>query len=203
MIDTLQKARDSSAMQRYAQSMITQAPFTNAQRFHAIWTPSECHQVVTKLFEFTDRYGWSKQRHVSYPTTDIPSYQIVPLDAWVRATIQHRLFTQVYAHYEIPQTKMLIFRELFYVKYEAQPGEQAELALHCDGSVLSFNILLNSRKDFIGGGTYFEANHSTLHIEQGDALVHSGKVRHSGASVIQGKRLLLVGFLDLVDRLEW
>jgi predicted 2-oxoglutarate/Fe(II)-dependent dioxygenase YbiX len=65
--------------------------------------------------------------------------------------------------------------------------------------VLSFNVLLNSADDFTGGGTYFDATKQTVHITQGDAAVHSGKVLHAGAPVQTGIRQILVGFVDVAD----
>ncbi|RLN49441.1 hypothetical protein BBJ29_000099 [Phytophthora kernoviae] len=109
------------------------------------------------------------------------------------------LFPKIAKRYQLPKTQRLLFRDLFFVKYEAREGERSELALHRDGSVLSFNMLLNSADDFIGGGTYFDATKRTVHITQGDVAVHSGKVLHAGAPVLTGQRQILVGFLDVAD----
>lgn len=194
-------ARDLQAKNRYIASMDASEPMTQAHVFPAIWSLHECRLVLTTLESVTQLQGWCTQRHAAYPTTDLPSYQAVPMDAWVRASIRARLFPQIQTHYAIPSTQQLSFRELFYVKYEARAGERAELGVHCDGSVLSFNILLNDRSEFEGGGTFFEASKETIHITQGDAAVHSGKVRHAGAPVVQGRRVILVGFLDIIDRI--
>lgn len=170
--------------------------------FPQIWSLSECAQVLAVLERITAADGWCTQRHAAYPTTDLPCYRAAPIDAWVRGALVRRLFPQLHAQYAIPETKRIVFRELFYVKYEAARGERAELALHCDGSVLSFNVLLNDASEFDGGGTYFEASGETIYITQGDAVAHSGKVRHAGAPVVAGKRLILVGFLDVIDRVS-
>jgi predicted 2-oxoglutarate/Fe(II)-dependent dioxygenase YbiX len=69
--------------------------------------------------------------------------------------------------------------------------------MHQDGSFLSFNILLSDTSDFDGGGTYFEDG-LTAHLEQGDILIHSSRVKHSGLPIVKGTRYLLVGFLDIV-----
>ena len=87
---------------------------------------------------------------------------------------------------------------------------QRSVGIHRDGSVISFNVLLNSEKDFEGGGTFFEADGGSednsaemegvygkvYQICRGDVLVHSGKVRHGGYEITHGKRMLLVGFVD-------
>ena len=41
-------------------------------------------------------------------------------------------------------------------RYSAATGEQRALSMHTDGSIFSFNLLLNSPDDFDGGGTFFE-----------------------------------------------
>ena len=69
--------------------------------------------------------------------------------------------------------------------------------MHTDGSVFSFNILLSDPTDFDGGGTRFEAGGAALSPPRaGGAVVHSGKVRHAGAPIARGERLLLVGFVS-------
>ena len=58
---------------------------------------------------------------------------------------------------------------------QVREGEQSSLALHADGSLLSFNVLLNVPADFAGGGTFFEGTGDTHLIAQGDALFHCGE----------------------------
>lgn len=55
---------------------------------------------------------------------------------------------------------------------------------------------------FKGGGTYFEHSNKIYCIDQGDALVHSGKQRHAGYPITQGFRMILVGFVDAGDYLK-
>ena len=62
----------------------------------------------------------------------------------------------------------------------AADGPQPEKArggccVHRDGSVLSFNILLNSAAAFRGGGTFMEATGTVHSLQRGDCFVHSGK----------------------------
>lgn len=206
-------ARDESARVRYVASLDPSAGYLEPHVFPALWTRDECARVLLEIERAAETCGWDKQRHASYPTTDMPSYRVVSLDSWVRAAVAARLFPQVAAQFTLPpspgdtdgktRARQLSFRELFFVKYEARAGERAELPLHRDGSVLSFNILLNPAAEFTGGGTFFEDSGRTIHITQGDAVVHSGKVRHAGVSVLSGRRMILVGFLDAVDRVDW
>ena len=70
------------------------------------------------------------------------------------------------------------------------------MGIHRDGSIVSFNVLLNSEHEFTGGGTYIEASNTVHTIDRGDCFVHSGKVRHGGETITSGVRYILVGFLD-------
>ncbi|KDO17497.1 hypothetical protein SPRG_17038, partial [Saprolegnia parasitica CBS 223.65] len=157
-----------------------------------------CERVLGQLEATTHVTGWHKTRHTSYPTTDLPSY-CLPLGEhyWVQDTLSARLFPSILSRFQLPASTQLSFRDLFYVKYEAAQDAQRDLALHCDGSVLSFNVLLNKRTDFVGGGTYFAPTQTTVHIEQGDVVVHGGRVVHGAAPVTEGKRLILVAFLNV------
>ena len=74
---------------------------------------------------------------------------------------------------------------------------QSGLEVHRDGSVVSFNLLLNRETDFEGGGTYVEADDKVYSIGQGDCFVHSGKLRHGGEPILKGERVILVAFVDL------
>ena len=73
--------------------------------------------------------------------------------------------------------------------------------MHTDGSVFSFNVLLNPPADFDGGGTYFEATRRTVATpREGCAVGHSGQARHGGVAVTRGERYLLVGFVSCATR---
>lgn len=94
----------------------------------------------------------------------------------------------------------LTFRDLFFVRYSAAVGDQRKLDIHQDGSVMSFNIILNSPDEFEGGGTFIEADNQNYEISQGDCFVHASKLRHGGTAITRGERYLLVGFIDVLDK---
>ena len=148
---------------------------------------------MNEITIYGDANGWLSDRHRGYATTDIRSAKITTVDQWVRQTLQERLFPLLAEQHEF-QLKTFRFRDLFFVKYEA--AGQNSVGVHRDGSVLSFNILLNPASEFDGGGTWFDHTNMTHTIEQGDVLVHSGKLRHAGTAITRGKRFILVGFVD-------
>ncbi|GMF15493.1 unnamed protein product [Phytophthora lilii] len=198
-IDELRSKREKLARERYLAHLEPQESMLEPSVFPNIWTVEETALVRGEVNRLAAKQGWCKERHASYQTTDMPCHLVAGLNSWVRSTLADRLFPQIAKCYKLPKTQRLLFRDLFFVKYEAREGERSELALHRDGSVLSFNVLLNAADDFTGGGTYFDATKRTVHITQGDAAVHSGKVLHAGAPVLSGIRQILVGFLDVAD----
>ncbi|ETW04329.1 hypothetical protein H310_04630 [Aphanomyces invadans] len=202
-LDELRRTQQTAAAARYTASLSVPPTLDRVHVLRNILTPDECNFVVHALTAHTDRVGWQTKRHTAYPTTDLPSYSLPHIDVWMQAKLRNRLFPAIQAAYGLPPTALLSFRDLFYVKYEkveASATVQNSLGLHCDGSILSFNVLLNRRDAFVGGGTYFAATNSTVHIEQGDAAVHSGRVVHGAAPVEAGKRLILVAFLNVRQR---
>lgn len=90
-------------------------------------------------------------------------------------------------------------QDIFFVKYSAAAGAQRDLRVHTDGSVFSFNVLLNEPTDFDGGGTIFEASGLTVKPSRGTAIGHSGRVRHGGVAISRGERYLLVGFVGCAN----
>lgn len=82
------------------------------------------------------------------------------------------------------------------------PSKQASLAIHTDGCLMSFSLLLNHHASFEGGGTFFKASGETFHLEQGGLLIHDAGLDHAGAEVVTGQRIMLVGFVETVDVLK-
>jgi len=171
-----------------------------------IWTLEECNFVLNALKDAVSKResGWTTDRHAAYATTDVPCSEVAEIDAWVRESLSKRVFSKLSARHGWPYSENeghfahsqgLYFRDLFFVKYSVDG--QAGLSLHRDGSIVSFNILLNKATDFEGGGTYVEADDRAYQIEQGDCFVHSGKLRHGGQPITKGERFILVAFVDL------
>ena len=65
-----------------------------------------------------------------------------------------------------------------------------------DPGFVSFCISLSQPANFEGGSIYFEDG-ITTHLEQGDALIYSGKIKHINIPVTKGVKYTLFGFLDL------
>ena len=166
-----------------------------------LWSVAECKHILGVLKRVVPgKGGWQNSRHTAHATTDLPAADLPSAEyQQLFDQVQQRVFPRLMHHYGYHPADgwVYTFRDLFFVKYEARDGEQSGLALHADGSLLSFNLLLNPIEEFTGGGTFFELTGTTHTIAQGDALFHCGRLRHAGAPITTGTRMLLVGFVDV------
>ena len=78
--------------------------------------------------------------------------------------------------------------------------------LHRDLGLVSVNIMLNSKTEFEGGGTFFEnqllmegSAEPLKPIDVGYCLAHSASERHAGAGTTNGVRDILVIFVSAAD----
>ena len=142
--------------------------------------------------------GWHINRHGKYPTTDFPLSQVENIEGMVRAKLFKHVLRPLAPLYFPPShlPELMELSDCFFVKYSAAEGEQRELTTHADGSIFSFNILLNDPTEFDGGGTWFESGGGrVVRLARGSAVGHSGRARHAGMAITRGERYLLVGFV--------
>ena len=153
------------------------------------------NNLCDKIVEETKKHKWTKKRHLNYPTTDIP-VKIMNISVNVNNFVKDNIFPYIEKHYGIDK-QLIKINDLFVVKYNV--SEQNFLERHTDGSAYSFNILLNERDDFDGGGTgiYTPWNYEECHISKGDLVIHPGFLYHKGITITRGVRYILVGFLGV------
>ena len=171
------------------------------QRFHyeKVYTSDICRYIINESEKYAvANGGWTTKRHDNYPTTDLPVEKILSIFGLVLETL-YTIVKKVKKSYGLQDDMVINIRDLFIVKYK--DSEQNYLDMHHDGSFLSFNILLSNTYEFEGGGTYFDDG-LTAHLEQGDILIHSGRIKHAGLPITKGTRYLLVGFLNLDLKVE-
>lgn len=163
----------------------------HAYAVRGVLSPDECDRVLAAVVSTAAANGtWCTSRHFEFATTDMAARDVPIVDKWIRTTLRHRLFPVLQQRHGAIG---LDYRDLFFVKYAHL--EQNDLPLHRDATALSFNVLLNSPHHFSGGGTFIEADDHTYCLEIGDALVHSGSLRHAAARVTSGHRFVLVAFV--------
>lgn len=153
--------------------------------------------------------GWRKDRHGSYPTTDL-NWVTDPFTAedraWLSQRLDARLAPLLERTFGVP-AKSIRANDMFVVRYDALKGDghRKYLSNHTDSSDISFNVILND--DFEGGGTRFWDRlkqrpfaHVTPKLP-GTVLAHPAVINHEGATITSGTRMILVGFLS-IDRVD-
>lgn len=164
-----------------------------------------CDYIINESEKYSKRTansinptGWTTTRHSNYPTTDLQVSSIPSLAILINNIVKYDVIPLLSKLYNLNRY-FLDCNDIFIVKYDA--NQQSELMKHKDGSIFSFNILLNHESEFEGGGTIFysnnDANNETLvKNKKGGLLIHPGFVFHSGNKITKGKRYLLVGFVN-------
>lgn len=139
--------------------------------------------------------GWTTTRHENYPTTDLPLNNILSLKTLINNIIRTDIFELISKSYNVNKY-FLDCNDIFIVKYSHD--KQNKLEKHQDGSIFSFNILLNSPESFEGGGTNLEQKEGEILLEntKGGLIIHCGRCFHKGNEIKSGKRYLLVGFIS-------
>merc|ERR1719229_905316 len=130
-------------------------------------------------------------------TTDIDTILVEGLNTSIIQMVEgfFPYFTQ---YYDVPIELLRIF-ETFVVKYEYKEGVQNELEAHQDGCEYSFVVALNGPSEYDGGGTYFTDEDKMTILDKGDMVIFPGKLEHEGVAITNGKRLILAGFLRIVN----
>jgi hypothetical protein len=171
------------------------------QRFtyNKIFSKNVCEWIIFESENYAkNNGGWTTRRHENYPTTDIPIEKISGVFNFVLNSFND-IFNKIKKSYCFTENVVFNIKDLFIVKYHEET--QNKLDLHHDGSFLSINLLLSDPADFEGGGTYFNDGLTTF-LDQGDLLVHSGKVEHSGLPITKGTRYIMVSFVNIEVKLN-
>ena len=169
-------------------------------------TAQECDMIIEESEEWAARAGgWTSTRHFNHPTTDIPLAELPRTrDLLNRDALHSRIYPMLGTAFEasLPNWRALRVADAFIVKYN-HAGGQTQLAPHRDGSVVSFNIALNERGEYEGGGTWFEGLGKALPIERGHVCSHASGVLHGGSPITSGIRYILVAFVIVEGYQNW
>jgi hypothetical protein len=164
------------------------------QRYHInnFLNTNTCEWIIEESENYANENGWTNSRHVNYPTTDIPTIKISSINSFIKF-IERKIILKINKLYNFNLRYSVTRNDSFIVKYDS--NYQKYLALHEDGSFMSYQILLNNSTEFEGGGTFFDDG-LTFFPEQGDLIIHHSKFKHAGLDITKGNRYLLVGFLN-------
>lgn len=162
-----------------------------------LFSEVEVDAIVQEAENRALQMGWTTQRHANYPTTDVPLVELPQTLGWFKTSLVTVIYPFLTESFDfcLPDPQHLKVVDAFVVKYNATAG-QSYLKEHRDGSVLSFNIALNSWDEYEGGGTYFRSQ-GAVRSNKGHVLAHASGLLHGGHPITAGVRYILVAFVIL------
>jgi len=203
----------SSALNHLAQIIEESQPLSEAHRrvftsAAAVLTPKQCRRVIKSAEQHASTHGWTRDRHMAYPTNDLPVTAAVLGSQTAEVlcdAVNAKLLPELAELFNLERSKLGI-QEMFVAKYEPiVAGGLPGLEEHEDGSEFSFVLSLNDgqrngggvKGEFDGGGTRFVHldGQPTYRPPLGYATLFSGKNRHCGVATTRGVRYILAGFL--------
>jgi hypothetical protein len=174
--------------------------FTNRflQRFkhYNILDINICKWFISEAEKYASTNGgWTSKNFVNHKTMDIKLENINSIFNFFMNVSIIDILKNIQKDYCLPLDTKINILDLNIIKY--QTGIQTGLEYHIDQSFLTFNICLNDKNDFTGGGTMFEDG-LIMETKQGDMIVHCGKIKHKGLDITSGERDVLVGFIEII-----
>lgn len=165
-----------------------------------VFSPDVCKWIVNESEEYANNNnGWTTARHNLYPTTDLPLELMKSPFKFALISFKETFAKEIARYYGLGPATDYEIKDLFIIKYEKDQDKQSKLDLHTDIGCLTINILLSDPMcDFKGGGTFFEDG-ITTHLTQGDLIVHSSQTKHAGVEITEGRRYVLVFFIDIFE----
>lgn len=179
---------------------------------------SKCLKIATQYAEETECWkSKDAERHVSYSTADFPIEDSDALQSYLdEIDFEKNTFNLLGELFNV-EAQDLFFMDLFCAHYKGKDDGDSvmdRLALHRDGSVISFTIVLSSPEDCEGGGTEFDAlkdaigpeykefedvmQDGVLKVQRpGHGVLHCGKIQHGAHIVANGERTTLTGFVEV------
>lgn len=173
-----------------------------------VFSVEECELIIAAVVDYVEKQGGLQtDRHEKFATTDVPVSSLslpVSRDSGDTGnTVGDAVFQWVKERVLSPVAESTGFgsqdiglKDLFVVCYHGKqpkadqkvkrypiPSKQASLAIHSDGCLLSFSLLLNHQDAFDGGGTFFKGTGQTFHVEQGGLLMHDAGLERESSSL--------------------
>ena len=166
------------------------------QRFQTkIFGDEICNFIIKETEEYVNKNGWDKDNFKNYPTLDLKLSKLTNIHDYFLKYELGKIMNYIEKSYCLPNETRFDITDLNIIKYSADL--QTHLDYHKDSSFITFNIALNGKTEYEGGGTYFDDG-LIFNIDKGEMIVHCGNVIHRGLTVTNGVRYILVGFINII-----
>ena len=169
-----------------------ETPLSTVLSVTNILHPKRTRKVLEALE--TNKIELTNDRHMNYPTRDIPTYRLPCLEVETGKAFNDVICRAISDTWGVPEEHLLLIDE-FLVEYTADGHNH--LDEHIDGHTFSYIIQVNDPTEFAGGGTRFADTNEVFHAPLRGAIIFCGRRKHQGLPITEGRRILITGFVDI------
>jgi hypothetical protein len=167
--------------------------FLQRHIFKNIYTSESCNWLIKECETYANKNGgWINDE---YPYIYLDIIKINPILGFIlnsTETIISKILKSYCINHVNPTFNIL---KIIIIKQDDNKNVNNIEKLLKDDGFFSFCISLNKPDNFEECGIYFEDG-ITNHLEQGDALIYSGKIKHVNIPVTKGIKYTLFGFME-------
>jgi len=167
--------------------------FLQRHLFKNIYTSESCNWLIKECESYATKNGGWINDDYEYIYLDV--IKIQPILGFIlnsTETIISKIMKSYCITHVNPKFNIL---KIIIIKQDDNNKSYSRGKLLKDDGFFSFCISLNQPPNFEECGIYFEDG-ITTHLEKGDALIYSGKIRHMNIPVTKGIKYTLFGFID-------
>uniref|UniRef100_A0A7S3LHH2 Fe2OG dioxygenase domain-containing protein n=1 Tax=Amphora coffeiformis TaxID=265554 RepID=A0A7S3LHH2_9STRA len=170
-----------------------------------LFTPQQCLQI-NRMAEYhayrqigTVGAGWTNELYTltaqHMHCKDIPGF--IDMSDPIFRQLKQELYSLFSGRIRADSIVFESDGEPHLVKYHGRKSKGT--VMHTDNNnpelvYITLNVLLSEEEDFTGGGTYIKVIDKTIHLKQGEMLIHLGDLEHAGMEIHSGVRRLLISF---------
>ena len=169
-----------------------ETPLSTVLSVTNILHPKRTRKVLEALE--TNKIELTNDRHMNYPTRDIPTYRLPCLEVETGKAFNDVICRAISDTWGVPEEHLLLIDE-FLVEYTADGHNH--LDEHIDGHTFSYIIQLNEISEFKGGGTRFVDTNQVFHAAPKGVIIFCGRRKHQGLPISEGRRIIITGFVDV------